>query len=670
MTRRLCFALAAALLLAAPPAHAAPLPQRTEAFQPAECMFDLPPGFAEGQDVECGYLTVPARHAEPAAGDIRLAVAIIKALGANRKPDPLVMMQGGPGGSTIDTYTQLLASPNALVLRNERDIVLFDQRGTLHSEPSLLCPEQIGLVEDTIERRLTREENLRLSLEVTEACRARLVAEGVDLAAFNSLENAADVEALRVALGYEQINLYGVSYGTQLAQHVMRLYPEGLRSVTLDAVVPLSLNVNGEIAQSAERALGELFAACAADAACDRAYPELEQVFFDTVDRLNQEPARVPVTDAETGRTFSAVLDGDSLYQVIFQLLYASEILPALPKIIYDARDDEFGFLAERLLPLILFDRTIAIGMYSSVTCAEDADLTLQDLDLQGVRPQIADNAELTTEFLLQSCAIWDVPALDPGVDAALTSDIPTLLLSGRFDPITPPPYADIVAEGLGNSFGVVFGDGGHGQIGTRACPNSVLLSFLNDPETQPEWGCAAELQAPAFITPETLLLTPAAGRLLSALEPANLWQLAVLAISLLILLSPFLIWPLAWLIRLVSARPTTGRRAGGGWARALVLLAGLLALIFVAGLVVIVGLEATSGSISIAFGFPLSSRPLFYLPLIIAALALLIWLAAVLAWTRGYWSGLGRVYYTLLALAAAGFVGVLALWGMLRVVV
>jgi pimeloyl-ACP methyl ester carboxylesterase len=669
MTRLLALFLAALVALVPRPAHAAPLTQRSEAFQPASCAFELPPGAVEGQDVECGFLTVPERHAEPGGPSIRLAVAIIKASGNTRAPDPLVMMQGGPGGSTIDTYLQLLSLPAALPLRAERDIVLFDQRGTLHSEPNLSCPEQIRLVEETIERRLTAEESLTLSLEASQQCRDRLAAAGVNLAAFNSLENAADVEALRVALGYQQINLYGVSYGSLLAQHLMRLFPEGLRSVTLDAVVPTSLNVNAEIAQTAERAFNELFGACAADQACDAAYPELERVFYETIDQLNREPARVPVTDPETRRTFSAVIDGDVFYQVMFQMLYPTEILPALPKIIYDARAGEFGFLAERLLPIIFFDRTLALGMYKTVTCAEDADFALQDLDLSGVNPQVAENAELTSEYLLESCTLWNVPSLDASVDEPVSSDIPTLLLSGRFDPVTPPSHAEIVAEGLSQSFSVVFGDGGHGQIGSRECPNRILLSFLDDPASQPEWGCAAEREAPDFITPDSLLLTPAAGRVLASLEPENAWQLWTLLGTLALLLSPIVVWPLAWLIRVASGGKRA-RRAGGRLAKLVALLTALLALIFVVGLVAIVGIAAATGEISIAFGFPRSSAPLFYLPPIIALLAVLLWLCAVVAWTRGYWSAAGRVYYSVLALAAAGFVGVLAVWQLLRVVV
>ena len=143
----------------------------------------------------------------------------------------------------------------------EDAIVLFDQRGALYSEPSLVCEEQWELVERTIEQRLTYEEADRLSLEAVTACRRRLERERIDVSAFNSVENAADVAALARALGYEQINLYGVSYGTLLAQHVMRDHPGILRSVVLDAVVPASVNYLTETPRSQDRVYTELFGA-------------------------------------------------------------------------------------------------------------------------------------------------------------------------------------------------------------------------------------------------------------------------------------------------------------------------------------------------------------------------------------------------------------------------
>ncbi|MGQ0603269.1 MAG: alpha/beta fold hydrolase, partial [Anaerolineales bacterium] len=321
MNRFALIAILVAMLVAAP-AHAATHTQAAPDYAPTACTnfdgvnrpFTIPAGASEGDNFECGWLIVPEEHANPDGPIIRLAVVIVRADDPNPAPDPLVMLQGGPGGSSIDVFTQVLfplggGSP----LRRNRDLILFDQRGTLYSEPALTCPEITQLTEDTIEQRLSVEEGERLVISAYTQCRERLMAEGVNLAAYDSVENANDIEALRVALGYDQINLYGVSYGTLLALHAMRQNPAGLRAVILDSVAPPDINFAAEAPRSMQRVFDELFGACAADAECNRAYPDLENVFFALVEKLNTEPARLPITDFETGENYDAVLDGDTL---------------------------------------------------------------------------------------------------------------------------------------------------------------------------------------------------------------------------------------------------------------------------------------------------------------------------------------------------------------------
>jgi pimeloyl-ACP methyl ester carboxylesterase len=658
-------AFLAAALLVPTPSFAAPaaMAQRTEAFEPAACMFDLPPGIVEGRDIECGYLTVPEQHARPEEGSIRLAVAIVRSQSENPQPDPLVMLQGGPGGSTIDYFSQALFLPNGQRLRADRDIVLFDQRGTLHSEPALICTEDAELIERTIEQRISDEEAERLSLEAAQACRARLAGEGVNLSAFDSLENAADIEALRAALGYEQYNLYGVSYGTLLALHTMREHPDGLRSVILDAVVPTQTNFIAEVARSQNRAFGELFAACAADPRCDAAFPNLEQRLFDLVDRLNQEPARVPVTDSETGRSYRMVMDGDDFLALMFQLLYSTEVLAGLPLVVDQVAAGEYTFLS-RIASLVIFDRTLASGMYYSVICAEDADISAEGVDLSEVRPPFAEGAVRDVETLLELCAGWGVEPLPPSVDAPVTSEIPTLVLNGRFDPITPPAFGEEAARTLPNSYVFTFGNTGHGAAVSGACPASIVIAFLADPTQEPDSSCIAENPAPEFLTPANIVVTSAINAPLAWLEGRNLWQAALLVGALLLLLTPFLYWPIAWLARVAGGRPSV-RRVGMGRTRAFTALVGLLALVFVVGLIGVVFAQAFENEIVLLFGAPLWSRPLFALPPLLALLAAGLLVSALLGWRgEAAWSGWQRGYYTLLALAAVTFAGLLAQMG------
>ncbi len=647
----------------APPVRAV---ASTGTFQPDACMFKLPAGAVEGRDLECGWLQAPKYHAQPDGPVIRLAVAIVKSRASNRKPDPLVMLQGGPGGSTIDTYTQILFSPGSR-LRDmlDRDIILFDQRGTLYAEPSLVCQEQWELVERTIEQRLTYDESNRLSLEAAAACRQRLADERIDLSAFNSVENAADVAALARALGYEKINLYGVSYGTLLAQHVMRDHPDILRSVVLDAVVPTSVNYLVEVPRSQDRAYTELFNACAADAGCQAAYPNLEQSLITTIERLNREPARVPITDNETGRTYNAVLDGDSFASVIFQIMYASSFIPAVPRIIDDATRDDFRVLGQ-ILPIIVFDRTFSLGMHYAVICAEDADFSPEDAPLQGVRPFLALDGRRSLEGYLERCNIWQVDQLDPAVDEPVVSDIPTLVLSGRFDPITPPEFGDVVARTLSQAYVYTFPDTGHAAVGSSACADAILKAFLDNPVQTPDSSCIAESAGPRFISAATVIFTPTTFAL-ATLDAAGLAPLGAFAGALLLLISAWIIWPLAWLFRLITGGQAPEPSPGATTARWLVVLAGVAGVAFVTMTVVTIVQLAVANDATIFYGLPRSATLVATIWTVPAStLAILVCMA--LSWARQWWSGIGRVYYSLLGLSAIGCTASLAWMGMLSV--
>jgi pimeloyl-ACP methyl ester carboxylesterase len=628
-------------------------------------MFDLPLGIIEGEQVVCGYLTTPARHANPDGPSIRLAVAILKSRAPNPAPDPLVMLQGGPGGSTIDTYFELLLS-DPLFLPN-RDIILLEQRGTLYSEPALTCEELDDLTIELLDQDISPEEELQRSAQALQQCRDRLVNAGVDLSAFDSVENAADIEALRVALEYEQINLYGVSYGTLLALHTMRDHPEGLRSVILDAVIPPQTNFLAEAPRSQDRAFTVFFDACASDPQCNGTYPDLEQVFFDLVEQLNETPAQIQMTDPETEIRYDALLDGDSMAETLFQLLYATEIIPALPRLIYAARDGDYTLLS-RLIALFVFDRTVSTGMYFSVICAEDADVSLADLQLDGLRPSIADTGRRDVEAILVFCQDWNVDSLGPEIDAPVSSDIPILLLSGIFDPITPPAFAEEAAVTLAQSYNYTFPQSGHSAALSGPCSKQIIRDFLDNPTVEPDTSCIASLADVDFITPANTLRVPSLLRLLN-LEGSAARELQLFGVSLALLLSIMLIGPVAWIVwmvrrhggRTVSFVPVRARLLS--W---LTTLNGMVLLGFALGLFGVIVLSLQSVTPWLFFGAPRSWIGLFTLPLLSLFLTVGMVVGAVLAWRSKFWSVWYRGYYTVLVLAAVVCLVLLGLWGML----
>jgi pimeloyl-ACP methyl ester carboxylesterase len=633
-----------------------PLRAQTNAFEPVDCFEFQELTTLENANVECGYVTVPEQHDQPAGREIRLAVAIFRSTNPLAAAEPLVFAQGGPGGSSIELFSQVISFGNLGSLLEERDLVLFDQRGTLNSQPNLICSEYLALTERTIEQRLSKEDELRVGLEAQDACRARLVGEGINLAAFNSVENAADIAFLTNALGYQQIHLYGVSYGTLLALHTMRDHPTILRTVILDSVVPTQTNFIPEVMRSQTRAFRELFNACANDPSCNQHYPNLEQTFFNLLDRLDQTPVRVPLTDSESGRSYNAVLTGDGFLSITFQLLYAGSLLPLLPKMITDVERGDYTLLS-RFWPLLAFDRTFASGMYNSVACTEDADFAVTDLPSGDIFPGIEAREGDDLSIILESCQRWNVPELGPDVDQPVVSEIPTLVLSGQFDPITPPAFADIAATTLSNSYRFNFPTLSHGVLPDSDCAVAMTAAFMNNPDQEPDGSCVNDPQTVSFITPDNTQMTTMFGAIFAALEQSNpvvFIALVALALMPILFLSFLLIWPIFWLVQRSRNDPPEQR----GFAKLGPWLAVMLALVSCAllvGVLVLISMVSAGdfAEIILLVGLPTRVGWVAWLPPIALLLSLGVLIVSIVALTAGYWKIGRRIYYAFMGFGA-----------------
>ena len=516
-----------------PPAVGLP----ASAWEEAPCPMDLPPGAVEGEHITCGYVTVPevrlwSGEGGPEVHTIRLATAVIHSASDPPAPDALVMLAGGPGDSALTSFVQLLARPGMEGFWAEREIVLVEQRGTRYSTPFLHCDEMSELKLDLLEENLGDAEEEALKLAAWAACRERFIESGVDLAAYNSVENAADIVAVADALGYDQVNLYGGSYGSLLAQHIMRDYPERVRSVILDAVSPLRHEPNLLYkAQATDRALRLLFSRCQDDTACNEAYPDLEQVYFDLVDQLNAEPAKVQLQNPDTGEIYDLLLTGERLIAQTRDLLYLSAILPILPGAIYDMAEGDFSLLA-LIQSQFVFKLNLADGMYNSVICTELADFAVADMaDSEGLYPEVALVVEdLIDEVMLQPCQVWGVEHLGEWVTEPVEGDVPTLLLSGEFDPTVPPQMAEVAAEELTHAHVYTFPGEGHGVLGSSECAQAMMLAFLDDPAQAPDGSCLEGMPGLVFRLPAAeIVLEPFTDveRGFSGLMPAGWHEMA-----------------------------------------------------------------------------------------------------------------------------------------------
>lgn len=643
--------------------------QDTEpAFIPSACMFegvDLGLTTLDGAALgfECGYVVVPERHSEADGATIRIPVAVRRATAADARPDPLLLAQGGPGGDAFGVFSLLV--PNTEIAAN-RDIVIFNQRGTPYAEPDLSCPETEAILPQMLAA--SEEIGQQLYDEAIDACYARLRGEGIDLSAYNSLENAADIPLIARALGYETYNFYGVSYGTLLGLHLMRNHPEGLRAVILDSVVPPDINFISEIPASEDRVLSEVFAACEADPACREQYPDLEERFFALVRQYNENPVTLALANPDTGERYDAYMDGTTLRSILFQLLYVPRMSAVFPKMVADLEKGDTRYI-ESMWPLLVFDQLVSEGMYYSVICAEDADIDVAAIPLESLRPEIGETARDDIQSYVDACARWQVELLPPAIDDPVISDIPTLLLSGRFDPITPPAFAAAAAARLSNATVLVDPTASHGVAFFNPCVNGIISEFLDDPTASPDSTCLTALRAPAAV-PMDAITVP----LLADVNSLNLRTLALFGLAgalLMLVLSPFLVWPSVYIVRAFGdgqpARTPEARRLRL-ISRLAVLVFGVLALIFTVGLLgFIVRTVIVDQTLLTALALPASAAPVLWLPLLMMVVGVVIVSAAVLIWRRrDADSVLGKIYYAILTIAAVTLLVIIALQGLL----
>ncbi|NIM92372.1 MAG: alpha/beta fold hydrolase [Anaerolineales bacterium] len=464
-------------------------------FEPSECQF-YPPRISR---VECGYLLVPEDRSREDSPIIRMHVAIARSFNDDPLPDPLVYLSGGPGSHSLDFFYGNLG--NYTDVREYRDVIFFDPRGVGYSIPSLDCPEVVDSFHETLDLKESSEEWVDRNLEANIRCLERLKNAGISLDAYNSAEMAADVNDLREALGYETMNLFGVSYGTRTALTVMRDFPETLRSVVLDSVVPLELDLLGTDAISADQSLNLVFERCAEERRCSEAFPDLETTLGELFEQLDSNPIIVQVSHLFTNETYDVLVNGEVLGASVVEALYYYETLIYLPKLIYETRfaeDESFETLATSLEIYLLYGDYSSEGMRHAVLCSDEGTFSTLESALDktmNVHPAIAGYFQRDVEMIFRICEAWGAKVADPIENRPVKGDIPTLVLAGEFDPVTPPEWGQLVADTLDDAYFVKFPGLGHYVFSELRCPRWIFAAFLEDPDKVPDTSCVDTIQ-------------------------------------------------------------------------------------------------------------------------------------------------------------------------------
>jgi Tol biopolymer transport system component/pimeloyl-ACP methyl ester carboxylesterase len=480
----------------ASPSSAVPLtqpPAYTPTFKEADCAFEVPAGYQP----KCGYLIVPEDRSAPQGRQIRLHVAVFASTGADPAPDPVIHLAGGPGSSALAAALPILRKGGSEILKR-RDYILFDQRGTQYSDPYLYCLPYDEYLWDAHELTTSLDEYYDGGLPKLAACIENWQEQGIDLAAYTSAESAADVNDLRLALGYEPVNLYGTSYGTRLALTVMRDHPEGIRSVILDSVYPPQVNLDLELAVNAHRSLLQVLQACAMDNSCSGKYGNIEAEFYEAIDRLEKAPVVVEAFGPYREQPYNIYLDGDLFIDAIFGSLYSMTSIADIPRLIYAAHEESYAELSEPVGGAI--GSPLSTGLFWSVICGEEVPF-----EINVPRPSASASVPLvlrehfSERYALDVCQVWDVPPASAMENEAVISDIPTLLFSGRYDPITPPKWAQETAQALSVHYFYEFPNMAHGVMRSDPCALQMGLAFLDDPLHAPESSCMDEAEGIEF---------------------------------------------------------------------------------------------------------------------------------------------------------------------------
>lgn len=444
------------IALAGGPAFAAPT------FEPCELRA---PGAVAGVEAQCATFTVPENHAEAGGRTIGLQLARVRARAGKPAADPMLFLAGGPGQSALESYPLVAAAFQPLLA--DRDVILVDQRGTGRSNP-LRC--ELPDVDDPTAPMPDRAELQRLARE----CLASLSG-SADVRYYTTRDYVADLEAVREALGIAQWNLLGGSYGTRVALSYLQAHPDRLRTVVVDAVVPQDVALGQDHGAHLDQTLAAQFARCRDDEACATAFGDPAATLAELRHRYREAPTTVVIPDPLTHAPVEVALNHDTLAGTVRLYAYSPQTIALLPLVLHQAREgNPQPLLAQARMIFEGVEEMISHGMQLSVACSEDVPwLTAMPDDASLIGPEL-------TGLLSAQCEVWPVPKAPAAFKQPVDSDVPVLLLSGEYDPVTPPAYAERAAVTLSNARHLVAPGQGH-IVSNRGCMPRLIRQFVRE---------------------------------------------------------------------------------------------------------------------------------------------------------------------------------------------
>ena len=496
------------LLVPAVSAGAAPA-----AFKQMPCWFVVP----RDRDMQCGYLEVPENRSKPGSPTIELAVVVFEP--DRVRHEPVVYLNGGPGQPAgiatrkdIDEWWSYI--DNGGWLRGRR-LVVFDQRGVGLSKPSLSCTEQYtprvwagisSRPDETIDFDKAQKDEVK-------ACRDALLAKHIDLTAYSTAQNAADINELRMALGIDRWVVFGISYGTKLALQLLEDHPENLVAVVLDSTLPLDVDYVDQDAANFDGVLKKLERDCSGRHGCTADGQSLRAMISEIVEQLNAQPVLLRLkTDGEP-TTFTRV-SGNDFLEILFNQFYSRDSIELLPQLIKQTAEQNYGPLAALIGPNGGDEGggAFADGMHLSIVCNDGISPVSSSFTPFPLLDHWAQN-----NFYSWACPLWPTAKPAPVHRSLAQNKVPVLLVAGDYDPATPSSWAQGVRRATGHSQLVLFRGVGHDVLDTTECGSKVVSDFLSNPGATIKTPCLAELGEPEFAPdddPNAAIAGSEAGRL------------------------------------------------------------------------------------------------------------------------------------------------------------
>lgn len=461
-------------------------------FRESKCMYELPSGLT-ADEVVCGWVTAPMYPDGSASDTVQLPIVRVLATTDTPAAEPLLILLGGPGqnlSAVLPLFGDEYPIWNSMLER--QDVILFDQRGMGLSEPTLACP-----FERTRSRSGATEGDTAVGFAILQ-CGAKLQQEGVDLTAFTTENNAADIEAIRVAMGYEQVDLYGTSYGSKLALSAIRDYPASIRASIIASPLPPESNPFLDQTVGFDAALKQLWDACAADAQCALDNPDPAGAMLAAIEQLNAEPMTITLDSLDSG-PMELTVDAFQFMQIMYLGVFIGPIAPALPYLVTTVAAGDDSVL-QAMAPYLAISGGLSLGALFTYFCQDEVPFSPKNetnaaLIRADLAAPISDGTWIGLgDQVYQICGIWKLPPADPIEGEAVTSDEPLLILTGTYDPITPAGNGEMVEANFPNSQLVEFAAQGHDPASNDPeCANPIMATFLDDPTRQVDATCAAD---------------------------------------------------------------------------------------------------------------------------------------------------------------------------------